>query len=135
MARDSVLTPQLEDFPRWYQDVVAKAELADSGPVSGTMVIRPYGYAIWERIQAELDARIKACGAQTAYFPLFIPESYLHCVAAHVDGFSPELAVVTHAGGKELEEPVVVRPTSETVTGEFMAKWVQSYRDLPLLLF
>ena len=129
-----MLTPQAEDFPRWYQDVVAKAELADNGPVRGTMVIRPYGYAIWERMQAEVDARIKAAGAENAYFPLFIPESYLHREAEHVEGFSPELAVVTHAGGKELEEPVVVRPTSETVIGEYMAKWVQSYRDLPLLL-
>jgi prolyl-tRNA synthetase len=129
-----VLTPQSEDFPRWYQDVIAKAELADNGPVRGTMVIRPYGYAIWERMQADLDERIKAAGARNAYFPLFIPESYLQREAEHVEGFSPELAVVTHAGGKELEEPVVVRPTSETVIGEYMAKWVQSYRDLPLLL-
>ena len=134
VANKSVLTPQRDDFARWYQDVVAKAEMADNGPVRGTMVIRPYGYAIWERIQAEMDARIKACGAQNAYFPLFIPESYLHREAEHVEGFSPELAVVTHAGGKKLDEPVVVRPTSETVIGEFMAKWVQSYRDLPLLL-
>jgi len=130
----SVLTPQSEDFPRWYQDVVAKAELADNGPVRGTMVIRPYGYAIWERMQADMDRRIKAAGARNAYFPLFIPESYLRREAEHVEGFSPELAVVTHAGGKQLEEPVVVRPTSETVIGEFMAKWTQSYRDLPLLL-
>jgi len=132
MAR--VLTSQTDDFPRWYQDVVAKAELADNGPVRGTMVIRPYGYSIWERMQAEMDARIKACGAQNAYFPLFIPESYLQREADHVEGFSPELAVVTHAGGKQLEEPLVVRPTSETVIGEYMAKWTQSYRDLPLLL-
>jgi prolyl-tRNA synthetase len=129
-----VLTPQGEDFPRWYQDVVAKAELADNGPVRGTMVIRPYGYAIWERIQAEMDARIKACGAENAYFPLFIPQSFLHREAEHVEGFSPELAVVTHAGGKQLEEPLVVRPTSETVIGEYMARWIQSYRDLPMLL-
>src|SRR4051812_6802349 len=134
MAKAPVLTPQVEDFPRWYQDVITKAELADNGPVRGTMVIRPYGYAIWERMQAEVDARIKAAGAQNAYFPLFIPESYLQREADHVEGFSPELAVVTVAGGKELEEPVVVRPTSETVIGEFMAKWIQSYRDLPLLL-
>ena len=134
MAKQSVLTPQAEDFPRWYQDVVAKAELADNGPVRGTMVILPYGYALWERMQAEVDARIKAAGAQNCYFPLFIPESYLQREAEHVEGFSPELAVVTHAGGKELEEPVVVRPTSETVIGEYMAKWIQSYRDLPLLL-
>ena len=133
MAKAPVLTPQAEDFPRWYQDVVAKAELADNGPVRGTMVIRPYGYAIWEQMQAEVDRRIKAAGAKNAYFPLFIPESYLTREAEHVEGFSPELAVVTHAGGKDLDEPVVVRPTSETVIGEFMAKWVQSYRDLPLL--
>jgi prolyl-tRNA synthetase len=130
----SVLTSQSEDFPRWYQDVLAKAELAENGPVRGTMVIRPYGYSLWERIQAEIDQRIKSCGAQNAYFPLFIPESYLTREAEHVEGFSPELAVVTHAGGSELAEPVVVRPTSETVIGEYMAKWVQSYRDLPLLL-
>ncbi len=130
----SVLTPQAEDFPRWYQDVLAKAELAENGPVRGTMVIRPWGYAIWEGIQAAIDARIKACGAKNAYFPLFIPESYLKREAEHVEGFSPELAVVTHAGGEELAEPIVVRPTSETVIGEYMAKWIQSYRDLPLLL-
>ncbi len=134
MAKAPVLTPQAEDFPRWYQDVINKAELADNGPVRGTMVIRPYGYAIWEQMQSEVDTRIKAAGAKNAYFPLFIPESYLEREAEHVEGFSPELAVVTHAGGKQLEEPVVVRPTSETVIGEFMAKWTQSYRDLPLLL-
>jgi prolyl-tRNA synthetase len=132
MAR--VLTPRTEDFPRWYQDLVAKAELADNGPVRGTMVIRPVGYAIWERMVAEMDARIKAAGADNAYFPLFIPENYLRREAEHVEGFSPELAVVTHGGGKQLAEPIVVRPTSETVIGEFMAKWIGSYRDLPLLL-
>jgi prolyl-tRNA synthetase len=130
----SVLTPQAEDFPRWYQDVVAKAELAENGPVRGTMVIRQYATALWELMTAEVDRRIKAAGAENLYFPLFIPESYLRREAEHVEGFSPELAVVTHAGGKELEEPLVVRPTSETVIGEYMAKWVQSYRDLPLLL-
>jgi prolyl-tRNA synthetase len=134
MAKQPVLTPRADDFPRWYQDVLQKAQLAENGPVRGTMVIRPYGYSIWERMQAEVDERIKACGAENAYFPLFIPESYLHREAEHVEGFSPELAVVTVAGGKELEEPVVVRPTSETIIGEFMAKWIQSYRDLPLLL-
>ena len=134
MAKPPILTPRAEDFPRWYQDVLNKAELADNGPVRGTMVIRPYAYALWERMVAEVDARIKAAGAENAYFPLFIPESYLQREAEHVEGFSPELAVVTHGGGKALEEPVVVRPTSETVIGEFMAKWVQSYRDLPLLL-
>jgi prolyl-tRNA synthetase len=129
-----VLTPQSEDFPRWYQDVVAKGEMADNGPVRGTMVIRPYGWSIWERMQSEMDARIKETGAQNAYFPLFIPLSYFQREAEHVEGFSPELAVVTHAGGEELAEPIVVRPTSETVIGEYMAKWIQSYRDLPLLL-
>ncbi len=132
MAR--VLTPRAEDFPRWYQDLIAKAQLADNGPVRGTMVIRPVGWAIWERMQADMDLRIKDEGVQNAYFPLFIPESYLRREADHVEGFSPELAVVTHAGGKQLAEPLVVRPTSETVIGEFMAKWVDSYRDLPLLL-
>jgi prolyl-tRNA synthetase len=129
-----VLTAQADDFPRWYQDVLAKAELADNGPVRGTMVIRPYGFALWERIQAAMDARIKAAGAENAYFPLFIPESYMRREAEHVEGFSPELAVVTHGGGRALDEPIVVRPTSETVIGEYMAKWIQSYRDLPLLL-
>ena len=114
--------------------MITQAELADNGPVRGTMVIRPWGYAIWERMQAEIDARIKAAGAENAYFPLFIPESYLQREAEHVEGFSPELAVVTHGGGKKLEEPIVVRPTSETVINSFFAKWVQSYRDLPLLI-
>src|SRR5206468_7313481 len=130
----ALLTPRAVDFPRWYQDVVAKAELAENGPARGSMVIRPTGYALWERIQRELDDRIKAAGAANAYFPLLIPESYLRREAEHVEGFSPELAVVTIAGGKQLEEPLVVRPTSETVIGESMARWVESYRDLPLLL-
>src|SRR3954468_23669393 len=130
----SVLAAQATDFPRWYQDVIAKAELADNGPVRGTMVVRPYAYGIWELLQAAMDRRIKAAGAENAYFPLLIPESYLQREAEHVEGFSPELAVVTHAGGKQLEEPAVIRPTSETIIGESMAKWIQSYRDLPLLL-
>src|SRR5438309_3416213 len=134
MAPKSVLTPQSEDFPRWYQDVVAKAEMAENGPVRGTMVIRPYGYAILERMQAELDERIKAAGARNAYFPLFIPDSYLRKEAEHVEGFSPELAVVTYGGGNELEEPLVVWPTSETVINAYFAKWLQSYRELPMLL-
>lgn len=134
MAKQSVLTPQDEDFPRWYQDVISKAELADNGPVRGTMVIRPYAYAIWEIIQSEMDRRIKAAGAENAYFPLFIPEEFLNREAEHVEGFSPELAVVTHGGGKKLEEPVVVRPTSEMIINHFFAKWVQSHRDLPLLI-
>ena len=120
MAR--VLTPRAEDFPRWYQDLIAKAELADNGPVRGTMVIRPTGYAMWERMVSELDTRIKATGAQNAYFPVFIPESYLHREAEHVEGFAPEVAVVTHAGGKELEEPVVVRPSSETIINTYFSK-------------
>ncbi|WP_369249460.1 proline--tRNA ligase [Streptomyces sp. R41] len=134
MAKAPVLTPQADDFPRWYQDLINKAELADNGPVRGTMVIRPYGYGLWERMQQEMDARIKEAGAQNAYFPLFIPQSYLTKEAEHVEGFAPELAVVTHAGGKELEEPVVVRPTSETIINDYFSKWVQSYRDLPLLI-
>ena len=134
MAKQGVLTPQHEDFPRWYQDILNKAELADNGPVRGTMVIRPYGYALWERMQAEVDQRIKAAGADNAYFPLFIPESYLSRESDHVEGFSPELAVVTQGGGRELAEPVVVRPTSETIINAYFAKWVQSHRDLPLLV-
>ncbi|MEV5785855.1 proline--tRNA ligase [Streptomyces sp. NPDC048448] len=134
MAKAPVLTPQADDFPRWYQDLINKAELADNGPVRGTMIIRPYGYGLWERMQQEMDARIKAAGAQNAYFPLFIPQSYLTKEAEHVEGFAPELAVVTHGGGKELEEPVVVRPTSETIINASFSKWVQSYRDLPLLI-
>ena len=134
MAKSSPLASPAEDFPRWYQDVVAKAELADNGPVRGTMVVRPYGYALWEAMQQEVDARIKAAGAQNAYFPMFIPMSYLEKESDHVEGFSPELAIVTHGGGKELEEPAVVRPTSETIINAFFAKWVQSYRDLPLLI-
>jgi len=131
---EKAVTPQSEDFSAWYNDVVFRAELVDRGPAKGTMVIRPYGYRLWELIQADLDRRIKDTGHDNAYFPLFIPESYLRREAEHVEGFSPELAVVTHAGGKELEEPLVVRPTSETVIGEFMAKWISSHRDLPLLL-
>lgn len=111
-----------------------KAELAEDGPVRGTMVIRPYAYGLWERMQAEVDRRIKATGAENVYLPLFNPQSYLEREAEHVEGFSPELAVVTHAGGKELAEPVVVRPTSETLFGELMSKWIHSHRDLPMLL-
>ena len=114
--------------------MIAGAEMADNGPARGTMVIRPWGYGIWELMQAELDRRIKAAGAENAYFPLFIPESFLKLEAEHVEGFAPELAVVTHGGGKELEEPLVVRPTSETVINSFFSKWVQSHRDLPLLI-
>ena len=135
MARDErSVTPQSEDFPAWYNDVVFRAELVDRGPVRGSMVIRPYGYRIWELLQADLDGRIKATGHQNAYFPLLIPQSYMQREAEHVEGFAPELFTVTHAGGKELEEPLVIRPTSETIIGEMMAKWISSHRDLPLLL-
>ncbi|MGN6168088.1 MAG: proline--tRNA ligase [Solirubrobacteraceae bacterium] len=129
-----VLTPQEQDFPRWYQEVIAKAQLAENGPVRGTMVIRPWGYAIWEQLEAAIDGRIKAAGARNAYFPLLIPEAFLRREAEHVEGFSPELAVVTHGGGKKLEEPAVVRPTSETVVNSSFARWISSYRDLPLLI-
>jgi len=128
------ITPRSEDFSQWYHDVISAAKLADYSPVKGCMVIRPNGYAIWERIQRELDARIKATGARNAYFPLFIPESFLKKEAEHVEGFAPECAVVTHAGGKLLEEPLVVRPTSETIINSMFAKWIQSYRDLPMMV-
>jgi prolyl-tRNA synthetase len=128
------VTPQQEDFSAWYNEVVFRAELVDRGPVRGTMVIRPYGYRIWELLQADIDRRIKETGHVNAYFPLLIPESYLRREAEHVEGFAPELAVVTHAGGKELEEPLIIRPTSETIIGEMMAKWIGSHRDLPMLL-
>jgi prolyl-tRNA synthetase len=134
MAKAGVLTPQSQDFPRWYQDVITKAELAENGPVRGTMVIRPYGFGIWENIQRSMDDLIKTKGADNAYFPLLIPMSFFEKEASHVEGFSPELAVVTHGGGKELEEPVAIRPTSETIINHYFSKWIQSYRDLPLLL-
>ena len=135
VARDERgVTPQSEDFSAWYNEVVFKAELVDRGPVRGTMVIRPYGYRIWELLQGDMDRRIKETGHDNAYFPLLIPESYMQREAKHVEGFSPELAVVTHAGGKELEEPLIIRPTSETVIGEMMSKWISSHRDLPMLL-
>src|SRR5580700_6535917 len=131
MAKGAIVTRE-EDFPRWYQEVIAGAEMAENGPARGTMVIRPWGYGIWELMQAEIDRRIKAAGAENAYFPLFIPESFLKLEAEHVEGFAPELAVVTHGGGKLLEEPLVVRPTSETVINSLFSKWIQSHRDLPL---
>src|SRR5215475_11530335 len=135
MARDErSVTPQSEDFSAWYNEVVFRADLVERGPVRGSMVIKPYGYRIWELLQADLDGRIKATGHQNAYFPLLIPQSYMEREAEHVEGFAPELFTVTHAGGKELEEPLVIRPTSETIVGEMMAKWISSHRDLPLLL-
>ncbi len=123
-----------KDFPQWYTDVVIKTGLVDYGPVKGTMVIRPYGYAIWENIQKELDARFKATGHKNAYFPLLIPMSFFTKEAEHVEGFAPEVAVVTHAGGEELAEPLAIRPTSETIFGSMYSKWIQSYRDLPVLI-
>jgi prolyl-tRNA synthetase len=128
------ITPRSKDFSRWYLDVVRRAELADYSPVKGCMVIRPYGYAIWELIQQALDRRIKATGHVNAYFPLFIPESLLNKEAEHVEGFAPQVAYVTHGGGEELEEKLVVRPTSEAIIGTMYAKWVKSWRDLPVLI-
>ena len=128
------ITPRSQDFSRWYLDLVRRAELADYSPVKGCMVIRPYGYAIWELIQKALDTRIKATGHVNAYFPLFIPESLLNKEAEHVEGFAPQVAYVTHGGGEELEEKLVVRPTSEAIIGTMYAKWVQSWRDLPILI-
>lgn len=122
------------DFPQWYTDVILKTELVDYGPVKGTMVIRPYGYAIWENIQNELNKRFKKVGVKNAYFPLLIPESYLKKEAEHVEGFAPEVAVVTHAGGNKLQEPLVIRPTSETIICDMFAKWMESYRDLPIII-
>lgn len=120
------------DFTQWYTDVVLKTELVDYGPVKGTMVIRPYGYAVWENIQKDMDRRFKERGTENAYFPLLIPMSYFTKEAEHVEGFAPEVAVVTHAGGAKLEEPLAIRPTSETIIGTMYAKWIQSYRDLPV---
>ncbi len=131
----SPITPRGEDFAAWYQDVVLQGDLAEPAEiVKGCMVIKPNGYAVWELLQRELDDRFKACGHRNMYFPLLIPQSFLRKEAEHVEGFSPELAVVTIAGGKELEEPYVIRPTSETIIGHFFAKWIQSWRDLPMLI-
>tara|TARA_Y100000768_G_scaffold107261_1_gene78766 strand:+ start:4206 stop:5636 length:1431 start_codon:yes stop_codon:yes gene_type:complete len=128
------LTPMSDDFNEWYTDIIQQAQLADYSPVKGTMVIRPYGYSIWESVQSYLDKKFKETGHQNAYFPLFIPNSFIQKEAEHVEGFSPELAMVTHAGGKELEEPLVVRPTSETIINHMFAKWIKSHRDLPMLI-
>lgn len=128
------LTPQATDFSAWYNEIVYKADLCDLSPVRGCLIIKPYGYELWEAIKSGLDRRFKASGHQNAYFPLFIPESFLKREAQHVEGFSPELAVVTIAGGKELEERLIVRPTSETIIMESFKNWIQSYRDLPILI-
>src|SRR5258708_2625496 len=125
---------QEDNFSLWYNQVVRKAELADYAPVRGCMIIRPYGYAIWENLQRLLDARFKETGVDNAYFPLLIPRSFLEREAEHVEGFAPEVAWVTRGGGEELEEPLAIRPTSETIIGHSFAKWIQSYRDLPLLI-
>ena len=138
MANEEKLVEELVDqednFSQWYNQVVRKAELADYAPVRGCMIIRPYGYAIWENLQRLLDARFKETGVENAYFPLLIPRSFLEREAEHVEGFAPEVAWVTRGGGEELEEPLAIRPTSETIIGHSFAKWIQSYRDLPLLL-
>ena len=138
MAKDAQFVKEIadieNDFPQWYTDVVLKTKMVDYGPVKGTMIIRPYGYAVWENIQRELDKRFKATGHENAYFPMFIPYSYLVKEADHVEGFAPEVALVTHVGDEELPEKLVVRPTSETIICETYAKWVQSYRDLPVLI-
>lgn len=128
------VTPRSQDYAAWYIEVIQRAQLVDYGPVKGTMVIRPYGYALWEHIQKQLDMRFKATGHENAYFPMLIPYSFIQKEAEHVEGFSPELALVTHAGGKKLEEPLVVRPTSETIINHMYAQWVKSYRDLPILI-
>ena len=136
MAKDNQFVEQIADinadFPQWYTDVVLKTKLVDYGPVKGTMVIRPYGYAIWENIQNEMNARFKKQGVENAYFPLLIPMSYFTKEAEHVEGFAPEVAVVTVAGGETLAEPLAIRPTSETIIGTMCGKWIQSYRDLPM---
>ena len=136
MAKETQFVEQIaninEDFPQWYTDVVLKTKLVDYGPVKGTMVIRPYGYAIWEFIQKELDGRFKKRGVENAYFPLLIPMSFFSKEAEHVEGFAPEVAVVTVGGGEQLAEPLAIRPTSETIIGTMCGKWIQSYRDLPM---
>jgi prolyl-tRNA synthetase len=128
------IAPKASDFPQWYTDVILKSEMVDYAPVRGCMVIRPYGFAVWERLQALLDARLKATGHVNAYFPLFIPESFLRRESEHFEGFNPEVAWVTHGGGEQLAERLAVRPTSETVICTMYAKWIQSYRDLPVLI-
>jgi len=135
LMAESPITARADDFAAWYQDVVIQGDMAEPAEiVKGCMVIKPNGYAVWEALQHELDTRFKATGHQNVYFPLLIPQSFLHKEAEHIEGFSPELAIVTIAGGKELEEPYVIRPTSETIIGHFFAKWIQSWRDLPVLM-
>src|SRR5260370_31704514 len=128
------VTPRSQDFAAWYNDIVLRAELADYSPVRGCIVFRPDGFAIWEALRDELDRRIKKTGARNAYFPLFIPQSFLRKEAQHVEGFAPEVATVTHGGGQELEEPLIVRPTSETIINYMCAQWLHSHRDRPLMI-
>lgn len=128
------ITTREKDFSQWYLDIIRVADLVEHGPIRGTMIIKPYGYAIWENIQKEFDKRIKATGVENAYFPIFIPNEFLNREASHVEGFSPEVAVVTHAGGEKLKEPFVVRPTSETIIYDSYSRWVKSYKDLPILV-
>jgi prolyl-tRNA synthetase len=128
------VTPRSQDFAAWYNELIIRAELADYSPVRGCIVFRPDGFAVWENLRDELDRRIKQTGARNAYFPLFIPQSFLQKEAQHVEGFAPEVAVVTHGGGKELEEPLIVRPTSETIINHMFAQWIHSHRDLPLMI-
>ena len=122
------------DFPQWYTDVVLKSGMVEYGPVKGTMIIKPYGYAMWENLQAYLDKEFKKLGVQNAYFPMFIPESFFKKEAEHVEGFAPEVAVVTYAGGEELSEKLIIRPTSETIICDAFSRWVKSYRDLPMVV-
>jgi prolyl-tRNA synthetase len=133
-SNDKKITPRDKDFSQWYQDIVEVADLAEHGPVKGTMIIKPYGYAIWENIKEALDKKFKDTGVENCYFPLFIPESFLNKEKEHVEGFSPQVAVVTHAGGKKLTEPLIVRPTSETVMYDSFSRWINTYRDLPILI-
>src|SRR3989344_4782199 len=133
-ASKKKITSRAEDYSQWYLDVIEVADLAEHSPVKGCMVIKPYGYAIWEKTQNILNEKFKEADIQNAYFPLFIPEKLLKKEEKHVEGFAPEVAVVTHAGGKKLEEPLVVRPTSETIMYEVFSNWIHSYRDLPLLI-
>jgi len=131
---DKKITSRAEDYSQWYLDVIEAADLAENAPVKGCMIIKPYGYALWEKTQSILDDKFKSTGVENAYFPMLIPERLLKREENHVEGFAPEVAVVTHAGGKKLEEPLVVRPTSETIMYEVFSKWIHSHRDLPLLI-
>ena len=128
------ITPRSQNHAQWYQDIIATADLAEHSSVKGSMVIKPYGYAIWENIQRLLDSEFKKIGIQNAYFPLLIPEKFLKKEAEHIEGFSPELAIVTHAGGKKLKEPLVIRPTSETIIYDTYSRWIKTHKDLPLLI-